>query len=92
MGFLQRIFGRPAEARSSGSGYTVQVMAARDSYLSGRAGIGELTGTVQTCVTLWEAAFALADVAGTPFAASPDHGIDRPLSGVTRRGAVPDRP
>ena len=66
MGFLQRIFGRPAEARSSGSGYTVQVMAARDSYLSSRAGIGELTGTVQTCVTLWEAAFALADVAGTP--------------------------
>ena len=40
-------------------------MAARESYISGQSGIGELTATVQACVTLWEGAFALADVQGT---------------------------
>ncbi|NUB42865.1 phage portal protein [Fertoebacter nigrum] len=53
------------ETRSSGSGYTAQIMAARESYISGMSGIGELTATVQTCVSLWEGAFALADVQGT---------------------------
>ncbi|WP_208348801.1 phage portal protein [Pseudaestuariivita rosea] len=56
---------RPVETRSSGSGYTAQVMAARDSYLSGRRGVAELTATVQSCVSLWEGAFAMADVTGT---------------------------
>jgi hypothetical protein len=40
-------------------------MAARESYISGASGIGELTATVQSCVSLWENAFALADVSGT---------------------------
>jgi hypothetical protein len=40
-------------------------MAARESYISGRRGIGELTGTVQSCVSLWENAFAIAQVDGT---------------------------
>lgn len=53
------------ETRSSGSGYTAQIMAARESYISGVSGIGELTATVQGCVSLWEGAFALADVQGT---------------------------
>ena len=42
------------EKRSSGSGYTSQIMAARESYISGRSGIGELTATVQGAITLWE--------------------------------------
>ncbi|QCO57632.1 phage portal protein (plasmid) [Pseudorhodobacter turbinis] len=53
------------ETRSSGSGYTAQIMAARESYISGASGIGELTATVQACVTLWESGLALADVSGT---------------------------
>ena len=57
--------GVPIESRSSGSGYTAQVMAARDSFISGRRGVAELTATVQSCVSLWEGGFAMADVAGT---------------------------
>lgn len=56
---------QPVETRASGTGYTSMIMAARESYISGVSGIGELTATVQTCVGLWENAFALADVAGT---------------------------
>ena len=56
---------RPIETRSSGSGYTAQVMAARDSFISGRRGVAELTATVQSCVSLWEGGFAMADVSGT---------------------------
>lgn len=56
---------RPVETRSSGSGYTAQVMAARDSYVSGRRGVAELTAAVQGCVSLWEGGFAMADVTGT---------------------------
>lgn len=55
----------PVETRSSGAGYTAEIMAARDSYLAGRTGLGELTATVQSCVSLWEGAMALADVQGT---------------------------
>jgi len=67
---LMDIFRRKAEppapeTRSSGSGYTAQIMAARESYIAGRSGLGELTATVQTCVSLWEAGFSLADVRGT---------------------------
>ncbi|WP_291833950.1 phage portal protein [Limimaricola sp.] len=40
-------------------------MAARESYIAGAAGVGELTGAVQTCVGLWESGLALADVQGT---------------------------
>lgn len=56
---------RKTENRSSGAGYTAEIMSARESYLAGESGIGELTATVQGCVTLWEGAFALADVTGT---------------------------
>ncbi|WP_300071129.1 phage portal protein [uncultured Ruegeria sp.] len=55
----------PPETRSSGSGYTAQIMAARDSYISGRRGVAELTATVQSCISLWEGGFAMADVEGT---------------------------
>lgn len=53
------------ETRSAGSGFTAEVIAAREAYISGARGIGELTGTVQSCVSLWEGALALADVEGT---------------------------
>ena len=53
------------EKRSAGSGFTAEIMAARESYISGRRGIAELTATAQSCVSLWEGAFALADVSGT---------------------------
>lgn len=54
----------PTETRSAAT-YTAQIMAARDSYISGRRGVAELTSTVQSCISLWEGGFAMADVAGT---------------------------
>lgn len=54
------------EKRSAAIGFTAEIMAARESYISGRSGVGELTATVQTCVSLWENAFAIADVTGAP--------------------------
>lgn len=53
------------ETRASGSGYTSEIMAAREAYISGSRGIGELTATVQSAVTLWEGGLGLADVEGT---------------------------
>jgi len=55
----------PIETRSSGAGYTAQIMAARESFVSGRRGVAELTATVQSCVSLWEGGLAMADVTGT---------------------------
>ncbi|MZR15037.1 phage portal protein [Maritimibacter sp. DP07] len=54
------------EKRSSMSGFTAELMSARESYISGRRGIAELTGTTQMCVSLWEGGLALADIEGTP--------------------------
>lgn len=53
------------EKRASASGFTAEIMAARESYISGRSGLAELTATAQSCISLWEGAFALADVEGT---------------------------
>lgn len=67
MGFMD-LFRRKAEtveARATGSGFTAEIMAARESYISGTRGLGELTSTVQSCVGLWEGALAIADVQGT---------------------------
>lgn len=58
-------FKRPVEKRSAMSGFTAEIMSARESYISGRRGIAELTATAQSCVSLWEGAFSLADVTGT---------------------------
>jgi hypothetical protein len=56
----------PPEQRSAmGAGFTAEVIAARESYITGRSGIGELTATVQACVMLWEGALSLADITGT---------------------------
>jgi hypothetical protein len=67
MGMIRRLLGREpkVETRAAGSGFTAEIMAARESYIAGRRGLAELTGTVQACVSLWEGAFALADVTGT---------------------------
>lgn len=66
MGFMDIFRRKPAvETRSSGAGYTSQVMQARASFIGGAAGLGELTAAVQSCITLWEGGFALADVKGT---------------------------
>lgn len=54
-----------SEIRSSGTGYTGQVMAARADYIGGIDGVAELTGTVQGCVSLWEGGLSLADVEST---------------------------
>ncbi|HEY9147522.1 MAG TPA: phage portal protein [Gammaproteobacteria bacterium] len=74
-------FKRKPETRSSGAGYTAEIMAARESYLSGVSGIGELTATVQSCITLWEGAFALADVQGTEM-------LDRKAMALIARSAA----
>ncbi len=53
------------EKRSSASGFTAEIIAMREAYISGARGVGELTATAQTCIGLWESAFTLADVSGT---------------------------
>lgn len=55
------------EKRASASGFTAEIMAARESYISGRRGVGELTATVQSCISLWEGGLTIADVSGTNF-------------------------
>jgi phage portal protein BeeE len=57
--------GQPVEKRSAGSGFTAEIVAAREAYISGRRGIAELTATAQSCVSLWEGGFSLADVQGS---------------------------
>lgn len=52
------------ETRATGSGFTAELIAARESYISGARGVAELTGTVQACVALWEGGLSLADVDG----------------------------
>ena len=47
------------------SGFTAELIGAREAYIAGRSGLADLTATVQACVTLWEGGFALADVEGT---------------------------
>jgi phage portal protein BeeE len=64
---LMNLFRREpkAETRAAGSGFTAEIMAAREAWVGGRRGLAELTGTVQACVSLWEGALSLVDVAGT---------------------------
>jgi phage portal protein BeeE len=53
------------EQRASASGFTAEILSARESYISGRSGLGELTATVQSCVSLWENGLSMSDVSGT---------------------------
>ena len=52
---------KPPETRSSGAGYTAQIAQARHAFIVGTSGVAELTATVQSCVSNWEYAFAMAD-------------------------------
>lgn len=65
MGLIDLFRRKPIETRSSGTGYTAQLIRARAAYIAGVSGIGELTATVQGCVTLWEGGLSLAAVEGT---------------------------
>lgn len=67
LGWLKNILpaGKDVETRSAASGFTAEIVAAREAYVSGRRGIAELTATAQGCISLWEGALALADVTGT---------------------------
>lgn len=53
-----------AETRAAATGFTAELMTARESYISGRSGLGELTATAQACVSLWEGGLAMAEVTG----------------------------
>lgn len=52
------------EKRSAMSGYTAMLLSMRESYVSGRSGLGELTSAVQGCVSLWESGLGIAKVTG----------------------------
>lgn len=58
--------GQPSEVetRAVQPGYTASLMAAREAWISGASGLGELTAAVQTSVSLWESGLSLADVTG----------------------------
>jgi len=58
-------FFKRTEKRSAASGFTAEVMQMRESYISGRRGLAELTSTAQSCISLWESGFGLASVTGT---------------------------
>lgn len=65
---LKRLFRRSEperEQRAAGSGFTAELIAAREGWISGARGIGELSATVQTCVSLWEHGLSLASVEGS---------------------------
>jgi phage portal protein BeeE len=53
------------EQRSAGTGFTAEVMRFREAYIAGRTGLGELTGTVSSCVSLWQNSLSLSEVRGT---------------------------
>ena len=63
LNWLKRAIG--FEKRSAMSGFTAEIIAAREAYISGRRGIAELTASAQSCISLWENCFTLADVTGT---------------------------
>jgi hypothetical protein len=46
-------------------------MAAREAHITGRAGVAELTATVQACAALWEGGLCMADVSGTDLLDGP---------------------
>lgn len=54
-----------SETRAVAMGYTADLIAARHEWLAGTSNVAELTAAVQSCVSLWEAGFTLADVTGT---------------------------
>jgi len=73
-------FKRRDPAPEKRSGFTAAVIAEREAFISGRRGIAELTATVQSCVSLWEAGLAAADVEAAPL-------LDRQTMAMAARAA-----
>jgi hypothetical protein len=69
---------QPIEKRSAMSGFTAELIQAREAYISGRSGLAELTATAQSCISLWENGFSIADVEGTDL-------LDRQTMGLMGR-------
>ncbi|MFO1139155.1 MAG: hypothetical protein U1E41_08780 [Paracoccus sp. (in: a-proteobacteria)] len=65
MGLMDLFRRKPLEARAVQPGYTAALMAAREAWIAGGAGLAELTAAVQASVSLWESGLSLADVTGT---------------------------
>jgi len=63
-GRLRSLFGRNEERSSTG--YTAELIAARESFITGRRGAAELTATAQGCISLWETGLSMARVDGAP--------------------------
>jgi len=58
---------KPPETETrAASGFTAELIQAREAYVSGRRGIAELTATAQSCVSMWEHGLSVADVEGAP--------------------------
>lgn len=73
LGWLRKLTERRdrIERRSSG-GYTAMLIAERAAHVAGRTGLGELTATVQACVSLWEHGLSIGDVTGTDLLGRPE--------------------
>lgn len=65
MGIMDLFRRKQPENETRSVGYTAALMAAREGWISGGAGLAELTGAVQASVSLWEGGLSLADVTGT---------------------------
>lgn len=65
MGMLDIFKRKPAIEQRSAGGFTAELIAARAELIGGARGVADLTATVQSCVSLWEGGFALADVQGS---------------------------
>ena len=86
MGILDIFRRKSVETRASASGFTAEIIAARESYISGRRGIAELTATAQSCISLWEGAFSLAAVSGTDLLDRRSLALAAPA--IARRGGA----
>lgn len=80
LSYFRRSAPAAVETRSSTSGFTAEVMRMREAYISGRTGLGELTGTVSSCVSLWQNAFSVAKVDGANIEAADLALIGRSLA------------
>jgi hypothetical protein len=55
----------PIQTRSAASGFTRDYLIDRYAFISGRAGLAEMTAVVQGAIGYWERGFSSADVTGT---------------------------
>lgn len=85
----------PVETRSAMQGFTSELLAARESYLSGRSNCAELTGCVQSAISMWEFGLSISEVSGDGGLLSPANlaiaGRQLALSGESVFYILPDR-